>query len=71
MVNVRHIMASVLWGFGVFCFVLFLATATAYRSSQARGRIGAAAAGLHHGHNNMGSESPLCPTPQFMVMPDP
>jgi len=31
----------------------------AYGSSQARGRIGAVAAGLHHSHNNAGS-SRIC-----------
>ena len=35
--------------------LLFRATHTAYRSFQARGRIRAAAAGLHHGHSNAGS----------------
>ena len=30
-----------------------------YGGSQARGRIGAAAAGLHHSHSNTGSE-PIC-----------
>ena len=41
----------------VFAFVfLFRAASTAYRSSQARGLIGAVAAGLHHSHSNMGSE---------------
>ena len=36
----------------------------AYRSSQARGQIGAAAASLHHSHSNTGSEPHLQPTPQ-------
>ena len=40
-------------------FYLFRATPAAYGSSQARGRIGAAAAGLHHSHSNNGS-SCLC-----------
>ena len=39
--------------------------------SQARGQIGAAAAGLLHSHSNMGSELRLWPTPQPTVMPDP
>ena len=30
-----------------------------YRSSQARGQIGGAAAGLHHSYSNTGSE-PVC-----------
>ena len=37
-------------------FLLFRATPVAYGSSQARGPTGAAAAGLHHSHSNMGSE---------------
>ena len=38
-----------------FFFFLFRATPAAYGNSQARGQIGAAAAGLHHSHGNMGS----------------
>ena len=38
-----------------FFFLLFRATPTAYGSSQARGRIGAVAAGLCHSHSNTGS----------------
>ena len=34
--------------------MLFKATAAAYGGSQARGRIGAAAASLHHSHSNAG-----------------
>ena len=37
----------------------FRATPAAYGSSQARGRIGAAAAGPHHSHSHMGSEPRL------------
>ena len=40
------------------------ATPIAYASSQARGGIGAVAAGLHHSHSNRGSETRLGPTPQ-------
>ena len=43
----------------------------AYGSTQARGRIGAAAAGLHQNHSNVGSELHLRPTPQLIVTPDP
>ena len=39
-----------------FCFFLFV---VAYGSSQARSRIGAAAAGLHHGHSNARCEPNL------------
>ena len=39
------------------CFsVFFRAVCAAYGSSQARGRIGATATGLHHSHSNVGSE---------------
>ena len=40
-----------------FCFIclfVFRAMPTAYGSSQARGRIRAVAAGLHHSHSNTG-----------------
>ena len=55
-----------------FVFLLFLwAAPTAYGGSQARGRIGAVAAGLHQSHSNVGSEPRLQPTPQLMATPDP
>ena len=37
-----------------------------YGDSQGRGQIGAVAAGLHHSHNNVGSELLLQPTAQLM-----
>ena len=43
----------------------------AYGGSQARGPIGATAAGLHHSHSNKGSEPLLWPTPQLTEIPDP
>ena len=43
----------------------------AYGGSQARGPIGAVAAGLHHSHGNLGSKPHLPPTPQLTEMPDP
>ena len=43
----------------------------AYGGSQARGQIGAVAAGLGHSHNNTGSKQHLRPTPQPTAMPDP
>ena len=46
-----------------FLFGLFRATPMACRSSQARGRIRAVAASLHHSHSNAG-----WPTPQLMAM---
>ena len=43
----------------------------AYGSSQARGRIRAAAASLCCSHSNLESEAHLRPTLQLMAMPDP
>ena len=43
----------------------------AYGGSQARGPIGATAAGLCHSHSNVGSEPRLQPTPQLKAMLDP
>ena len=45
-----------------FSFLLFSVAPEAYGSSQARGRFGAIAAGLHHSHSNAGSEPSLRPT---------
>ena len=57
--------------FFFFVFLLFLwATPSAYGGSQARGRIGAVAAGLHQSHSNAGSEPRLQPTPQLTATPD-
>ena len=55
----------------VCLFAFSWAAPAAYRGSQARGLIGAVAAGLHQGHSNMGSEPHLWPTPQLMATPDP
>ena len=43
----------------------------AYGSSQARGRIGATAAGLHHSHSNARSELCLRVIPQLTATSDP
>ena len=57
----------------VFLFVCFdflvALSAMAYGDSQARGPIGAVAAGLHH--SNTSSEPRLWPTPQLTAIPDP
>ena len=45
--------------FFFFVFCLFMAAPMAYGGSQARGPIGAIAAGLCHSHSNTGSESHL------------
>ena len=52
-------------------FFLFRAAPAAYESSQARGWIGAIAAGLYHSHSNVGSKLHMWPTPQLTAMPDP
>uniref|UniRef100_A0A8D1DQ06 GINS complex subunit 2 n=1 Tax=Sus scrofa TaxID=9823 RepID=A0A8D1DQ06_PIG len=52
-------------------FLSFRATPSAHGGSQARGRIGAVAAGLHRSHSRARSEPRLRPTPQPMAMPDP
>ena len=41
----------------------------AYVGSQARGQIGATAAGLHDSHSNGRSDLPPRPTPQLMAVP--
>ena len=43
----------------LFSFSFFRATHVAYESSQARGRIGAEVASLHHSHSNAGSKLQL------------
>ena len=42
-----------------FFFCLFRAASMVYGGSQARGQIGAVAAGLHHSHGNARSEPRL------------
>ena len=55
-----------------FClFVISWAAPVAYGGSQARGQIGAVAAGLHQGHSKAGSEPRLQPTPQLTTTLDP
>ena len=53
----------------VFC--LLRATPVAYGGSQAKGLIGATAAGLRQSHSNTRSEPRLQPTTQLTAMPDP
>ena len=52
-----------------FLFCLFRVSPEAYGSSQARGPIGAVAAGLHY--SKAGSEPRLPPTPQLTATLDP
>ena len=54
-----------------FVFCPFRATPVAYGGSQARGLIGAIAAGLCHSHSNTRSEPHLRTTPQLKATPDP
>ena len=54
-----------------FFFLFFRAALVAYGNSQARGQIGASAAGLRHSQNNAGSEPHLRPTPPLTAMTDP
>ena len=53
-----------------FFFFLSRVVPTAYGSSQARDRIGAAATGLHHHHRNIRFGPHLQPTLQLAAMPD-
>ena len=50
---------------------LFRAALAAYGASQARGRIRAAAADLHHSHSNARPKPHLQPTPQPPATPNP
>ena len=54
-----------------FLFGLLRAARAAHGGSQARGRIRAAAIGLHHSHSNSRSEPHLQPTPQLTATLDP
>ena len=53
------------------CVCLFRAEPTAYEGFQARGRIEAVAASLHHSHSNSGSKLHMRPTPQLKATLDP
>ena len=54
-----------------FClFAISWATLAAFGGSQARGRIGAVATGLHQSHSNVGSKPRLQPTAQLTAMLD-
>ena len=54
-----------------FFFLLFRAAPTACGGQQARGPLGATAAGLRHSHSNARSELCLQPTAQLTSMLDP
>ena len=56
----------------IYLFFPFRVAPVAYGSSWARGWLNrAAAVGLPHSHNNVGSELDLRPTPQLMATSDP
>ena len=56
----------------IYLFSPLRAAPVAYGGSQARGQIGAAAAGLRHSHSNTRSEQCLWPpTPQLTATLDP
>uniref|UniRef100_A0A8D2BUH0 Ribosome maturation protein SDO1/SBDS N-terminal domain-containing protein n=1 Tax=Sus scrofa TaxID=9823 RepID=A0A8D2BUH0_PIG len=55
----------------LFIYLFIRAARMAFESSQTRGQIGAAAAGLHPSHSNTRSNPSLRPTPQLTAMPDP
>ena len=54
-----------------FFFPFSRAAPTAHGDSQARGPVGAVAAGLHQSHSNTKSEPHLQPTPQLTATLDP
>ena len=59
-------------GKGFILFIcLFRAAPTAHGGSQARGPIGATAAGLHYSHRSAASELCLSPTPLLTALLDP
>ena len=70
-VRIIHVVILVYFFFFVFFFFPPRAAPAAYESSQARGQIGATAAGLHHSHSNARSELLLWPTPQLTATMDP
>ena len=58
--------------FFFFCLYAFSrVTPAAYGGSQARGLVGAVAAGLRQSHSSTGFELCLRPTPQLMAMLNP
>ena len=60
------------WSFFFFFFFWsFRAVPVAYAGSQARGRIGSTATGLHHGHSYARPELRLQSIPQLMATRDP
>ena len=61
-------MECLIYGVYIYIFCLFRAALAAHGGSQARGRIEAVAASLHHSHTNSGSELCLRIALQLMAM---
>ena len=59
------------YGGFIYLFLCFRAAPAAHGGSQAKGLIGAAAAGLHHSHSKARSKPHLQTIPQLTAMPDP
>ena len=55
----------------IIIFFVFLGPYPQHMEVQAKGLIGAAAAGLHYSHSNAGSELQLWPTLQLTATLDP
>ena len=60
-----------LFSFSFCLFAFSRAPPVAHGGSQARGPLGAVAAGLRQSHSNARSEPHLQPTPQLTATPDP
>ena len=67
----KQLIHSASFFFFFFFFGLFRAVPMGYASSHARGRIGAAATGLHHSHGHTRSKPRIPPALQLVAMPDP
>ena len=68
--NLASILKDAVFGFGFVFFVFSRAALAGCGGSQARGQIGAVAAGLRQSHSNSGSELCLQTTPQPTATPD-
>ena len=64
--SVRAVNQLYIYIISVLSFLHFRGAPVAYGSSQAKGQIRAAGAGLRHSHGNTGSEPHMQPTLQLM-----
>ena len=69
--SIKFLFYFILFYFTLLLLYCLFAISWAYGGSQARGLIGAVAAGLRQSHSNVGSEPRLQPTPQLTATPDP